>query len=195
MGMWLSHSRNAPTSSRPRWKSAASRPRSGSSGASASVPARAPRACACPPPPSRPIWPRAAPVKNTTAFLVSASGSEDRAAARPGRDLSRRRVRRPWTDGDGGQGRNRAARLRCRRQGQDRAFRGQAQRGSAGLIVTTSKTDERSFKTSVRNGHDFLIRIAIEDCVAGQRERGHRRRCCHRRRPRPRPICATSAAC
>jgi uncharacterized protein (TIGR02231 family) len=35
--------------------------------------------------------------------------------------------------------------------------------GSAGLIVTTSKTDERSFKTNVRNGHDFPIRIAIED--------------------------------
>ena len=35
--------------------------------------------------------------------------------------------------------------------------------GSAGLIVTTSKTDERAFKTSVRNGHDFPIRIAIED--------------------------------
>jgi uncharacterized protein (TIGR02231 family) len=35
--------------------------------------------------------------------------------------------------------------------------------GSAGMIVTTSKTDERSFKTSVRNGHDFPLRIAIED--------------------------------
>jgi len=35
--------------------------------------------------------------------------------------------------------------------------------GSAGMIVTTSKTDERSFKTSVRNGHDVPIRIAIED--------------------------------
>jgi uncharacterized protein (TIGR02231 family) len=35
--------------------------------------------------------------------------------------------------------------------------------GSAGLIVTTSKTDERAFKTNVRNGHDFPIRIAIED--------------------------------
>jgi uncharacterized protein (TIGR02231 family) len=35
--------------------------------------------------------------------------------------------------------------------------------GSAGLIVTTAKTDERSFKTVVRNGHDFPIRIAIED--------------------------------
>lgn len=35
--------------------------------------------------------------------------------------------------------------------------------GSSGLIVTTSKTDERSFKTTARNGHDFPIRIAIED--------------------------------
>jgi uncharacterized protein (TIGR02231 family) len=35
--------------------------------------------------------------------------------------------------------------------------------GSAGLIVTTSKTDERTFKTTVRNGHDFPIKIAIWD--------------------------------
>jgi uncharacterized protein (TIGR02231 family) len=35
--------------------------------------------------------------------------------------------------------------------------------GSAGLIVTTSKTDERAFKTTVRNGHDFAIHVAIED--------------------------------
>jgi uncharacterized protein (TIGR02231 family) len=35
--------------------------------------------------------------------------------------------------------------------------------GSAGLIVTTSKTDERAFKTTVRNGHDFPIKIAILD--------------------------------
>ena len=34
--------------------------------------------------------------------------------------------------------------------------------GSAGLIVT-SKTDERSFKTRVRNGHDFPIRLAVQD--------------------------------
>jgi uncharacterized protein (TIGR02231 family) len=35
--------------------------------------------------------------------------------------------------------------------------------GSAGLIVTTSKTDERAFKTSIRNGHDIPIKIAITD--------------------------------
>jgi uncharacterized protein (TIGR02231 family) len=35
--------------------------------------------------------------------------------------------------------------------------------GSAGLIVTTSKTDERAFKTVIRNGHGFAIKVAIED--------------------------------
>jgi len=35
--------------------------------------------------------------------------------------------------------------------------------GSAGLIVTTSKTDERAFKTSVRNGHDIPVKITISD--------------------------------
>ena len=35
--------------------------------------------------------------------------------------------------------------------------------GAAGLIVTTAKTDERAFKTTIRNGHDFPIRIAIQD--------------------------------
>ena len=34
--------------------------------------------------------------------------------------------------------------------------------GSSGLIVT-SKVDERAFKTSVRNGHDFSVKVAIED--------------------------------
>jgi uncharacterized protein (TIGR02231 family) len=35
--------------------------------------------------------------------------------------------------------------------------------GSTGLIVATSKTDERAFKTVIRNGHEFPVRIAIED--------------------------------
>ncbi|WP_407114988.1 mucoidy inhibitor MuiA family protein [Bradyrhizobium sp. LMG 9283] len=35
--------------------------------------------------------------------------------------------------------------------------------GSSGLLVTTSKTDERAFKTTIRNGHDFPIKVAIED--------------------------------
>jgi uncharacterized protein (TIGR02231 family) len=35
--------------------------------------------------------------------------------------------------------------------------------GSTGLIVATAKTDERTFKTTVRNGHDFPLKIAIWD--------------------------------
>ncbi|MCP3472779.1 mucoidy inhibitor MuiA family protein [Bradyrhizobium sp. CCGUVB1N3] len=34
--------------------------------------------------------------------------------------------------------------------------------GTAG-VISSSKTDTRSFRTAVRNGHDFPIRIAIED--------------------------------
>jgi uncharacterized protein (TIGR02231 family) len=32
-------------------------------------------------------------------------------------------------------------------------------------IITTSKTDEREFKTTIRNGHEFPIKIAIEDQI------------------------------
>ena len=32
-------------------------------------------------------------------------------------------------------------------------------------IITTSKTDEREFKTTIRNGHDFPIKVAIEDQI------------------------------
>jgi uncharacterized protein (TIGR02231 family) len=34
--------------------------------------------------------------------------------------------------------------------------------GTAGLIGS-SKTDEREFKTTIRNGHDFPVKVAIED--------------------------------
>lgn len=32
-------------------------------------------------------------------------------------------------------------------------------------IITTSKTDEREFKTTVRNGHEFPIKVSIEDQI------------------------------
>jgi len=35
--------------------------------------------------------------------------------------------------------------------------------GTAGLLVTTAKTDERAFKTTIRNGHDFPVKLAIQD--------------------------------
>ena len=34
--------------------------------------------------------------------------------------------------------------------------------GSAG-IISSAKTDEREFKTTIRNAHEFPIRVAIED--------------------------------
>lgn len=36
--------------------------------------------------------------------------------------------------------------------------------GTAG-IIGSSKTDEREFKTVIRNGHDFAIKVAIEDQI------------------------------
>jgi uncharacterized protein (TIGR02231 family) len=36
--------------------------------------------------------------------------------------------------------------------------------GTAGLIGS-SKVDEREFKTVIRSGHDFAIRVAIEDQI------------------------------
>ncbi|UFZ08583.1 mucoidy inhibitor MuiA family protein [Bradyrhizobium ontarionense] len=35
--------------------------------------------------------------------------------------------------------------------------------GSAGLIVTTARIDERAFKTTIRNAHDFPVKVAIQD--------------------------------
>ena len=66
--------------------------------------------------------------------------------------------------------------------------------GSTGLIVT-SKTDERAFKTTVRNGHDFAIKVAIEDQLPVSENDDIASRCCPRPRRRPRPTFATSAAC
>ena len=36
--------------------------------------------------------------------------------------------------------------------------------GTAG-ITGSSKTDEREFKTAIRNGHDFPIRVSVEDQI------------------------------
>jgi len=35
--------------------------------------------------------------------------------------------------------------------------------GTAGLLVITAKTDERAFKTTIRNGHDFPVKFAVQD--------------------------------
>ena len=83
--------------------------------------------------------------------------------ARRGRGLPRWRLRRPGLHDR--RGKDETVRLGFGADDKIKIERTVVKRneGSAGLIVTTSKTDERSFKTTVRNGHDFPIRIAIED--------------------------------
>jgi uncharacterized protein (TIGR02231 family) len=108
---------------------------------------------------------RAAPVKDPTAFLEASFKQAEDAPLLPGRVAIYR---------DGvfvGRGQMAAAskdetvRLGFGADDKVKIERAVLKRneGSAGLIVTTSKTDERAFKTTVRNGHDFPIRIAIED--------------------------------
>jgi uncharacterized protein (TIGR02231 family) len=108
---------------------------------------------------------RAAPVKDPTAFLEASFKQNEDAPLLPGRVAIYR---------DGmfvGRGQMAAAakdetvRLGFGADDKIKIERTVLKRneGSAGLIVTTSKTDERAFKTTVRNGHDFPIRVAIED--------------------------------
>ena len=73
----------------------------------------------------------------------------------------------------------------------------QAQRGLGGLDRDDLE-DRRSARSrpAVRNGHDFPHQDRDRGPVAGQRERGHRGRdAAVDARRRPRPICATGAAC
>lgn len=108
---------------------------------------------------------RAAPVMDPTAFLEASFKQADDAALLPGkvaiyRDgvfVGRGKISAPAKDdivrlGFGADDKVRIERAVLKRN-----------EGSAGLLVTTSKTDERAFKTTVRNGHDFPIRVAIED--------------------------------
>jgi uncharacterized protein (TIGR02231 family) len=108
---------------------------------------------------------RAAPVVDPTAFLEASFKQADDTALLPGkvaiyRDgvfVGRGKISASAKDdtvrlGFGADDKIRIERTVLKRN-----------EGSAGLIVTTSKTDERAFKTTIRNGHDFPIRVAIED--------------------------------
>jgi uncharacterized protein (TIGR02231 family) len=108
---------------------------------------------------------RAAPVVDPTAFLEASFKETEDAPLLPGRVAIYR---------DGafvGRGRMDAAakhetvRLGFGADDKIKIERSVVKRseGSTGLIVATSKTDERSFKTSVRNGHDFPVRIVVLD--------------------------------
>ncbi|WP_025034179.1 mucoidy inhibitor MuiA family protein [Bradyrhizobium sp. DOA9] len=108
---------------------------------------------------------RAAPVLDPTAFLEASFKQTDDATLLPGkvaiyRDgtfVGRGKITASAKDdivrlGFGADDKVRIERAVLKRN-----------EGSAGLLVTTSKTDERAFKTTIRNGHDFPIRVAIED--------------------------------
>ena len=108
---------------------------------------------------------RAAPVQDPTAFLEASFKQNEDAPLLPGRVS----IYRDGVFVGRGQmaaaGKDETVRLGFGADDKIKIERAVLKRneGSAGLIVTTSKTDERAFKTTVRNGHDFPIRIAIED--------------------------------
>jgi uncharacterized protein (TIGR02231 family) len=108
---------------------------------------------------------RSAPVRDPTAFLEASFKQSEDAPLLPGRVA----IYRDGVFVGRGQmaaaGKDEPVRLGFGADDKIKIERAVVKRneGSAGLIVTTSKTDERSFKTTVRNGHDFPIKIAIED--------------------------------
>lgn len=108
---------------------------------------------------------RAVPVLDPTAFLEASFKQNEDAPLLPGRvAIYRDGVfvgRTPMTAA----GKDETVRLGFGADDKIKIERTVVKRneGSAGLIVTTSKTDERSFKTTIRNGHDFPIKIAVED--------------------------------
>jgi uncharacterized protein (TIGR02231 family) len=107
---------------------------------------------------------RAAPVLDPTAFLEASFKQTEDAPLLPGRVA----IYRDGVFVGRGQmaaaGKDETVRLGFGADDKIKIERTVVKRneGSAGLIVA-SKTDERSFKTSIRNGHDFPIKVAIED--------------------------------
>ncbi|MEH2567089.1 mucoidy inhibitor MuiA family protein [Bradyrhizobium sp. AZCC 2289] len=108
---------------------------------------------------------RAVPVTDPTAFLEASFKQGEDAPLLPGRVAIYRDGVFVGRGQMAGAGKDEMVRLGFGADDKVKIERSVVRRneGSAGLIVTTSKTDERSFKTSVRNGHDFPIKIAIED--------------------------------
>jgi uncharacterized protein (TIGR02231 family) len=108
---------------------------------------------------------RSVPVLDPTAFLEASFKQSEDAPLLPGRVSIYRDGIFVGRDRMAAAGKDETVRLGFGADDKVKIERSVVKRneGSAGLIVTTSKTDERSFKTSVRNGHDFPIRIAIQD--------------------------------
>jgi uncharacterized protein (TIGR02231 family) len=108
---------------------------------------------------------RSAPVLDPTAFLEASFKQTEDAPLLPGRVAIYRDGAFVGRGKMNAAGKDEMVRLGFGADDKVKIERSVVKRneGSAGMIVTTSKTDERAFKTSVRNGHDVPIRIAIED--------------------------------
>ncbi len=108
---------------------------------------------------------RAAPVMDPTAFLEASFKQTDEAALLPGKVAIYRDGVFVGRGKLSGSAKDDIVRLGFGADDKIKIERAVLKRneGSAGLLVTTSKTDERSFKTTIRNGHDFAIKVAIED--------------------------------
>ncbi len=108
---------------------------------------------------------RSVPVKDPTAFLEASFVQKEDAPLLPGRVSIYRDGIFVGRGQMAAAGKDETVRLGFGADDKVKIERAVVKRneGSAGLIVTTAKTDERSFKTTLRNGHDFPILIAIED--------------------------------
>jgi uncharacterized protein (TIGR02231 family) len=108
---------------------------------------------------------RSAPVQDPTAFLEASFKQTEDAPLLPGRVSIYRDGTFVGRGRMAAAGKDETVRLGFGADDKIKIERSVLKRneGSAGILVTTSKTDERAFKTTVRNGHDFPIRIAIED--------------------------------
>jgi uncharacterized protein (TIGR02231 family) len=107
---------------------------------------------------------RSAPVADPTAFLEASFVQSEDAPLLPGRVAIYRDGAFVGRGKMAAAGKDETVRLGFGADDKVKIERSVLKRneGLAGLIVT-SKTDERSFKTSVRNGHDFPIKVAITD--------------------------------
>jgi uncharacterized protein (TIGR02231 family) len=108
---------------------------------------------------------RSAPVIDPTAFLEASFVQGDEAPLLPGRVSIYRDGIFVGRGKMAASGKDETVRLGFGADDMVKIERSVIRRseGSAGLIVTTSKTNERAFRTTLRNGHDFPIKVAIED--------------------------------
>jgi len=108
---------------------------------------------------------RAAPVLDPTAFLEASFTQSEDAPLLPGKVSIYRDGMFVGAARMAAAGKDEQVRLGFGADDKVKVERAVVKRneGSAGLIVTTAKTNERAFKTSIRNGHDFPVKIAITD--------------------------------